>query len=385
MVSDAYIQIRTALDSTTEVTGGDSRTGVGAVFIRKDFDRMIVDAMNRETDFRQLVPRKTMRQRARIWNLRTSLGSTSKAAVYSEGATGTPYPQRFLQLYAPAISYRSDYEITGMVKASSESYFDALADEAKAAASSLALLEEQMMILGDDTSAEATGLTITATVGVASGFKGLKQLLSSAVAVAAGSTGGFADASTAYGSTRSSTVTDREYKLNVKTVCASATATSDLRLSDMDSAMTESDIAGGKRHRRIWLMSERRLDKLSQELQPQGRFAIGADVAELDGGVRVMRYRGLPIITSRYMGLLGVTSTNGTSVTFADDDNCCLLLDMDYIYFWNVSGVDTQHIPVLGADASQRSDVEGGWFKTYGVFTVERFDTQAVIWNLTTL
>ena len=33
MPSDAFLQIRTALDSTTEITGGDSRTGVGAVFI----------------------------------------------------------------------------------------------------------------------------------------------------------------------------------------------------------------------------------------------------------------------------------------------------------------------------------------------------------------
>ena len=35
MSGDAFLQIRTALDSTTEVTGGDTRTGVGAVFIQK--------------------------------------------------------------------------------------------------------------------------------------------------------------------------------------------------------------------------------------------------------------------------------------------------------------------------------------------------------------
>ena len=38
MSSDAYLQIRAALDTTTEVTGGDSRTNVGAVFIQKEIE-----------------------------------------------------------------------------------------------------------------------------------------------------------------------------------------------------------------------------------------------------------------------------------------------------------------------------------------------------------
>ena len=42
MPSDAFLQIRTALDSTTETTGGDTRSGVGAVFIQKEIDRMII-------------------------------------------------------------------------------------------------------------------------------------------------------------------------------------------------------------------------------------------------------------------------------------------------------------------------------------------------------
>jgi len=61
-----------------------------------------------------------------------------------------------------------------------------------------------------------------------------------------------------------------------------------------------------------------------------------------------------------------------------------LLLNMDVIYFWNVAGVDVRHVPITGADASQRSDVFGGYYKTYGVFTVESFNTHVVIWNLST-
>ena len=38
MLGDAYIQLRTALDTTTETTGGDTRTGIGAVFIQKIID-----------------------------------------------------------------------------------------------------------------------------------------------------------------------------------------------------------------------------------------------------------------------------------------------------------------------------------------------------------
>src|SRR3990167_3087106 len=205
MPSDAFLQIRAALDSTTEVTGGDSRTGVGAVFIQKEIDRVIREVRNKAVDFSPHVPRKTMRQRAYIWNLETSLGSTAKTAVYSDGGTGTPQPNQYLQLFAAAIAYRSDYEVTGLTIAASSSYWDALDREARSALQSHYLTEEQMFILGDDGTSETAGLTLNGLIGVTSSFKGLKQLLSSAVAVSAGSAGGFADASAAYGSTRSST------------------------------------------------------------------------------------------------------------------------------------------------------------------------------------
>lgn len=383
MPSDAYMQIRTALDSTTEVTGGDQRSGVGAVFIQKEIDRMIKETINKSTDFRQLVQRKTIRQLANIWNLETSIGSTVKSTFYADGGTGTPYPNQYLQLYAQALSLRSDYEVTNLTIAASSSYFVALEREARSALQAHALTEEQAMILGDDASAEATGLTLNGLVGVAGAYKGLKQLLSSAVAVTAGNTGGFADASTAYGSTRSSTVTDREYALNVNTVATSVTATSPLSVKNLNSAITRSNIKGGKMARRIFLCSEDRLDEISDLIAPNGRFVQGASMAELDGGVSVLKWKGLSIIASRLMALNGVTSTNGTSVTFADTDNCVLLLDMNAISFVNVAGVDARHVPISGTDSSQRSDVQGGYFKTYGVFVVEKFNTHVVIWNLT--
>ncbi len=133
MPNDAFMQIRAALDTTTEVTGGDSRTGVGAVFIQKEIDRMIREVLNKATDFRQLVPRKTIRQLAYIWNLETSMGSTAKTAFYSDGGTGTPRPSEFLHLVGSAKSLRSDYEVTNLTIAASSSYWNALEREARSA------------------------------------------------------------------------------------------------------------------------------------------------------------------------------------------------------------------------------------------------------------
>ena len=384
MQSDAYLNLRTALDTTTETEGGDQRTGIGAVFINKEIDRLIKETRNTMVDFSPHVERKSMRQLAHIWNLKTSLGATSKTAVYSDGGTGTPQPSVFLQLFAPAISLRSDYEVTNLTLAAAASYFDALASEAKDALASHAFTEEQMFILGDDGSSEGTGLTLNGLVGVTSSYKGLKQLLSSAVAVATGFTGGFADASTVYGKTRSSTVTDREFKLNVRTVNTAGNAQNPLSKDNLNKAITVGNIEGAKQARRLYLVSETRMDEISDLIAPQGRFVQGARMVELDGGLSVLSWKNIPIISSRLMALNGVTSATGSSVEFVDTDNNVLLLDMDHIKFYNVSGVDTRHVPIMGADASQRSDVEGGYFKTYGVFVVDKFNTQVVIWNLST-
>lgn len=384
MPSNAFLQVRTALDSTTETTGGDQRTGIGAVFIQKEIDRVVRETINKDVDFRPLVQRKPMRQLAYIWNLETGLNDgTSKTIVYSDGGTGVPRPNQYLQLFAPAISYRSDYEVTGMTQAASSSYWDALDREARSALQSHALTEEQMFILGDDSTATTTGLTLNAQVGVTSSFKGLKQLLSSAVALADGDTGGFGDASDAYGSTRSATSTAREYKLNVQTVNTSKSTQGPLSIPNLNAAITVSNIQGGKNANRIFLCSERRMDAISDLIAPQGRYIIGASSVELDGGQRVLAWRNHKIISSRLMALYGATSA-GSSITFTDTDNCTLFLDMDNISFRSVAGVDTRHVPIMGADASQRSDVEGGYFKTYGIFVVEKFNTQVVIWNLTT-
>ncbi len=381
MPTDAFLQIRTALDSTTEVTGGDQRTGVGAVFIQKEIDRIIREVRNKTVDFSPHVERKTTRQRAVIWNLETSLGATSKTAVYGDGGTGTPQPNRYLQLFTPAISYRSDYEVTGFTIATSSSYWDALDREARSALQSHFLTEEQMFILGDDGTSETKGLTLNGQIGVTSSWKGLKQLLSSAKALSDGTDGGFADASAVYGSTRSSTVTDREFALNVQTVNTSSSTTNPLSVRNLNSAITVSNIAGAKNNSRLFLISEHRMDEISDLIAPQGRYMIGAAKVELDGGMSVLSWKNIPFIASRLMTYFGVTG-NGSSVTFTDADNAFPLLDMDNIAFYNVAGVDARHVPILGADASQRSDVEGGYFKTYGVFVVEKFNTQTVIYNL---
>jgi hypothetical protein len=383
MPSEAFMQIRTALDTTTETTGGDSRTGVGAVFIQKEIDRMIRETINKDTDFRQVVPRKTIRQLAYIWNLETSMGSTAKAKFYSDGGTGVPYPNQYLQLFAPAKAMRSDYEVTGLTMAASASYFDALEREARTALQALALLEEQAFLFGDDTTADTTGMFITATYGVSGSYKGLYQLLDSAVAVADGYAGGFASTSSSYGTARSATTTDRGYKLNCKCVCTSSSASKPLSVDNLNAAITVSNIAGAKTHNRVYLCSERRMDEISALIAPQGRYVVGAASVELDGGQRVLTWRGNKIISSRFMTAYSKTSSNGSSITSTlGTDNCILFLDMDNISFYNVAGVDARHIPIMGADASQRSDVEGGYFKTYGVFAVERFDTQVIIYNL---
>ena len=341
---------------------------------------MIRETINKDTDFRQLVARKTIRQLAHIWNLETSIGTTVKAKFYNDGGGGTPYPDEYLELYASAKSIRSDYEVTGLTIAAASSYFNALEREAKSALQAYALTEEQAFILGDDATAETAGLTLNSQIGVTGSYKGLKQLLSSAISVA---NGGFNDASTVYGQTRSATSTAKQYKLNCRCVATSLTSTSALSVDNLNKVITESNVVGGKTHNRIFLCSERRLDEIADLIAPQGRFVIGANSVELDGGLSVLTWKRNKIIGSRLMTYFGVTSTNGTSVTFTDADNAMALLDMDAINFYNIAGVDMKHVPIMGSDSAQRADVEGGYFKGYGVFIMESFTTHGVIWNLT--
>ena len=57
---------------------------------------------------------------------------------------------------------------------------------------------------------------------------------------------------------------------------------------------------------------------------------------------------------------------------------------MDNIVFYNIAGVDVKHVPIIGDDTSIRKDVQGGYFKTYGMLVMKRFDTQVLIYNLDT-
>ncbi len=227
-------------------------------------------------------------------------------------------------------------------------------------------------------------MTLNAQVGVTGAYDGLKQLLDSAVALVDGDTGGFANTSATYGTTRSATTTAKGYALNVKCVCTADDAQNPLSIQNLNAAITISNIEGGKNANRLFLCSERRLDAISDLLQPQGKYVIGASSVELDGGLRVLTWRGHKIISSRLMALYGPGTGNGSALTRTDTDVGMVFLDMDNISFRNVAGVDSRHVPIMGADASQRSDVEGGYFKTYGVFVVSKFNTQVVIYNLTT-
>ena len=58
------------------------------------------------------------------------------------------------------------------------------------------------------------------------------------------------------------------------------------------------------------------------------------------------------------------------------------LLDLDYIDMRVVSGVDKQHVPVNGNATDVRKDEIGGYFKTYAVLVMRRFQTQVLLYNL---
>ena len=117
MLGDPLLSVRAALTATANTTGGDTRTGIGGNEIQKMIDKVITDDVNRDVDLSPLVPRKPMSQLSYIWNIRTNLGSTSKATFYSDGGTGTPYESTKVQYFAVAKGYRADLAITGLVQA----------------------------------------------------------------------------------------------------------------------------------------------------------------------------------------------------------------------------------------------------------------------------
>lgn len=361
--SEALMQVRTALTTTTNVTGGLGSSNWGGVEIQKKIDTMMTENINSATDFRQLVTRKPNDQFTYFWNIRTSLGSTNKSAFQAtEGGTGIPYASEKIGMYAPSKSLRSDYEVTNIMLAGSASFYDALEDEAKCAIQQLGLSEEKAFLCGTDTNA----------YGLANAYLGLLQLMGSYVTLA--------DTTSIFGTARASGKTYLDVAL-VNSGTA-GTATGVLELKHLDDSITKSNKAGAKGRRRIFLVSEERGDEIDQLLQPAGRFVIGARLMELDGGMTVTSYKGIPIMRSRFMDKNGVTNTGSVNLS-TDADNAMYLLDMDMIEFRVLSGVDSVHVPIIGSDSGIRYDVQGGFFKTYGVLTMRQFNTSVLIWNLT--
>ena len=366
------MEVRGALLSTSN-NNLWAGTVAGGAEINKAIDKMIVDNINRGVDLRPLITRKPLDQLAYIWNIRTDLGSTGKAAFYSEGATGTPYPSTKKQMYATALSIRSDYEVSGLMAAASRSYFDALADEAKDAIDDLKLSEEKTMICGTDTNA----------YGLASGYLGLYQLM-----LWNGSNGGDAegtaakdlgDTTTIFGTARADSAGTRFLDVSYVIAGTAGTATGVLELKHLDEAKDRSDKHGGKDAERVYFCSVERASEINRLLQPQQRFA---GTLELEGGFKIATYKGIPIVSSRYMDKNGQTNTSTWDAS-TDSDNSMYLLDLDQIEFRVLAGVDAKHVPIMGDDTSIRKDVSGGYFKTYGVLVMKKFTTQVNICNLT--
>ena len=182
------------------------------------------------------------------------------------------------------------------------------------------------------------------------------------------------DTDTIYGTARAGA----RDELDVALVAAAATSTASFSMDLLDSAITASKKADGGGFDKFFLCSLEREDEIAQKLQPQQRYPLAK--IEGDFGLRVLAYRGYDIVGSRFMDKNGITYDGGTSESYAD--NSMYLLVNDFIEMRILNGVDFAHVPISGADASQRSDVRGGYFKTYGVFVMRRFDNQVLIYNL---
>jgi hypothetical protein len=359
------MEVRAALTTTTS-DDWSAGTTYGGAEIQKKVEEMPIEAFNKMTDLAKLLPRKNINQLAYFWNLveETVAGSgvaNSSFLFYAEGASGTPAATSKVQLAALTKSYRTDYEVTGLMIAAGMG--NQLAEEARFAAEALAVGEEKSIICG----------TATSAYGFSGSFLGLLQLM--------GSYASFAETTTVYGIARASGKT----YLDVGVVRGAAAAADALSLDDLDAALTTSNKRGGKGSRRIYFCSEDRVDEIAQLLQPQQRF--NSPTIEFDGGFRVLSYKGIPIIGSRFMDKNGLTSTGANSTaTYADQ--AMYLLDLNHIFMVHVAGVNAVHVPVVsGAHTASTSqlgaDVVGGFYKSYGVLVMDRFDTQVIIMNLT--
>lgn len=371
------MEVRTALTTTTNVTGGLGSATWGAVEIQKKIDQLIADVINRGVDLRPLVTRKPLGQLTYFWNVRTDLGSTDKAAFYADGAAGTPYPSTKKQLYSVSKSIRSDYEVTGLMIAGSSSYYDALADEAKDAIDQLKIAEEKAMICGTDTGA----------YGLANSYLGLLQLMrwydTNGGDTEATAANEMQDTTSVFGTARANGTATAFLDCSYVLAGTIGSATGVLELKHMDKSITHSNKKGGKDHERVFFCSEERVDEINQLLQPQQRFA---GTLNLEGGFTIATYKNIPIVGSRYMDQNGATNVS-TWDSSTNADNSMYLLDLDVIEFRILDGVDATHVPVMGevhgTAGYNRADAQGGYFKTYGVFVMRTFNSQVHIANLT--
>jgi len=374
---DPLMEVRTALDTTVNVTGGLGSSNWGGVEIQKHVDEMIADTINRNVDLRPLITRKNMTQLTYFWNMRSNLGSTTKASFYADGAAATPYPSTKYQFYAMAKALRADYEVTGLMIAGSASYYDALADEAQCALDELKLAEEKSMICGADTNA----------YGVTSAYNGLLQLMrwydTNGGTADATSANQMKDTTTVYGLARDGSAQGDMMDVSFVIAGTAGTATGVLELKHLDKAIVESNKKGGKDHERVFFCSEDRVNEINQLLQPQQRFA---GTLNLEGGFSVSTYKNVPIVGSRYMDKNGATNTTSWNKD-TDADNSMYLLDLDEIEMRIVNGVDAKHVLVSGELSGtagyNRADAQGGYFKTYGILVMRTFHTQVHICNLT--
>jgi hypothetical protein len=370
-MSNAMMEVRAALSTTTSnnFAGG---TIAGGAEIQKRIQELPILAFNRETDLAKMLARKSISQLSYIWNITKETSSGSGAAnssfqFYSEGGSAVPAASGKHQLYATAKGYRTDYEVTGLMIAAGMG--NQLEQEAMYAASALAVGEEKSIICGSNASA----------YGVSGSWDGLLQLMSTynlfqattskyGVAMAGGSPA-----------------------MNVQNLnAAGTTATTKLalQLSHLAGAITLSNKRGGKSHRRIFLCSEERGDEIEALIQAQQRFLTVGNSIEFDGGIRVLAYKYVPVIRSRFMDKNGILY-DGTDATwanhFTNTDEAMYLLDLDHLFMAHVAGVNAVHTPILGSgEEGIRADVRGGYYKSYGVLVMDRFDTHVLIHNLTT-
>jgi hypothetical protein len=342
------MEVRAGLLTTSnnDWSGG---TTLGGAEINKVVDSMIEDALNRDVDFWPLIEKESVSQLAKIWNVRINLGSTNKSRFYSEGGAGTAFLSQKVQLYESAKALRSDYEVSGLMQASSSSYYDALADELGDAVSSHAIALEKSVICGSDASA----------YGFSGAFPGLLQLMGSFVYNG--------DTTTVHGIARAG---GKAY-LDVGVVDASGGA---LTLAMLDSAITKARKAGAKNDRLVFMCSYERHDEINQLLQAQQRFA---GTLNLEGGFSVSTYKRVPIVPSLYMDKNGV---NGSGATYAD--NALYLVNLDRCAFFNVAGVMAQHVPLGASGDDVRKDVSGGYVKTYGAFRFKEFTKHVLVANV---